>query len=31
MNPKDLLAKLLANENLNVIRANVQTASFLVE
>lgn len=28
MNSKDLLAKLLANENLNVIRANVQTASF---
>ena len=28
MNSKDLLAKLLANENLNVIRANVKTASF---
>ena len=28
MNSKDLLAKLLANENLNVIRANVPTASF---
>ena len=28
MNSKDLLAKLLANENLNVIRANVATASF---
>jgi hypothetical protein len=28
MNSKDLLARLLANENLNVIRANVGTASF---
>jgi len=28
MNSKDLLARLLANENLNVIRANVATASF---
>ena len=28
MNSKDLLARLLANENLNVIRANVTTASF---
>jgi len=28
MNSKDLLARLLANENLNVIRANVHTASF---
>lgn len=28
MNSKDLLARLLANENLNVIRANVSTASF---
>lgn len=28
MNSKDLLARLLANENLNVIRSNVQTASF---
>ena len=28
MNSKDLLARLLANENLNVIRANVRTASF---
>lgn len=28
MNAKDLLARLLANENLNVIRANVRTASF---
>jgi uncharacterized protein with von Willebrand factor type A (vWA) domain len=28
MNSMDLLAKLLANENLNVIRANVRTASF---
>jgi hypothetical protein len=28
MNSKDLLARLLANENLNVIRSNVSTASF---
>ena len=28
LNSKDLLARLLANENLNVIRANVSTASF---
>lgn len=28
LNSKDLLARLLANENLNVIRANVDTASF---
>ena len=28
INSKDLLARLLANENLNVIRANVGTASF---
>ena len=28
LNSKDLLARLLANENLNVIRANVGTASF---
>jgi hypothetical protein len=28
MNSNDLLARLLANENLNVIRANVSTASF---